>query len=79
MELQPNHVNGLVALGNAYQRSGDSKKAVKVLEGAVNLDANNGFARRNLGAMLAKLERTDEAEIHLRAAYELMPQDQASV
>jgi len=79
VELQPQHVNGLVALGVAYQRSEDSEKAVEVLEKAVKLDAQNGFAHRNLGAVLGKLDRNDEAEVHLRAAYQIMPQDQPSV
>lgn len=77
--LEHDHVNGLVALGVAYQRKGDSEKAVEFLEGAVRLDPKNGYAHRNLGAVLVKQQRMDKAEIHLRAAYEIMPQDQASV
>lgn len=79
VELEPDHVNGLVALGVAYQRSRESDKALEILEDAVALDPDNGFAHRNLGAVLATLHRTDESARHLRAAYQLMPQDQASV
>lgn len=78
VKLKPDHVNGVVALGVAYQRSGASEKAIEVLERAIHLDAKNGYAQRNLGALLMKLGRIDEAEGHLRAAYQIMPQDQAS-
>jgi len=79
VELKPDHVNGVVALGVAHQRSGASEKAIEVLERAIHLDAKNVYAQRNLGALLMKLGRIDEAEGHLRAACQIMPQDQASV
>src|SRR5438045_71370 len=78
VRLAPDHVNGLVALGIAQQRSGDTAKARRLLEEAVAKDPTNGYAQRNLGGVLSKLELHQEAEAPLRAAHDLLPRDQAA-
>lgn len=81
LELAPQQTNTLVALGVAYQRGKDPDPdaALNYLIRAVNQDPTNPYAHRNLGAVLAKLGRYEEAESHFRSAYELMPNDQMNV
>ena len=81
LELAPQQTNTLVAIGVAYQRGKDPNPdaALSHLTRAVNQDPANPYAHRNLGAILAKLGRHEEAESHFRIAYELMPNDQMNV
>ncbi len=79
LALSPRSANVLVALGVAYQRGNQPEAARSYLVQAVNQDPKNPYAHRNLGAVLGKLGRYDEAEPHFRAAYELMPTDQTNV
>ena len=79
LALAPQHTNTLVALGVSYERGKDPDAALGYLVRAVDQDPTNPYAHRNLGAVLAKLGRHEEAESHFRAAYELMPSDQMNV
>jgi tetratricopeptide (TPR) repeat protein len=79
VEINPEHVNGMIALGVAQQRSGELQRAITTWREAVKLDKENGYAHRNLGGGLLHLNHSEEAEQHLREAYRLMPQDQATI
>jgi tetratricopeptide (TPR) repeat protein len=49
------------------------------MEQALTLDPDNGYAHRNLAAILGSIGEQTEAIVHLREAYRLLPTDQASV
>jgi tetratricopeptide (TPR) repeat protein len=78
LDLAPQHTNTLVALGLASDRGEDRDAALGYLRRAVEQDVENPYAQRSLGGVLAKLGRYAEAEPHLRAAYALTPNDQAT-
>lgn len=79
LELAPLHTDTLVALGVAYERGKDPNSALVYLTRAVEQDAENPYAHRNLGAVLTELGRPEEAISHFRTAYELMPKDPTNV
>jgi tetratricopeptide (TPR) repeat protein len=58
-----------------WVRGGDAAGARMLLEEAVAVDADAWRAHRNLGEVLARLERHDEAETQLRRALDLFPHD----
>jgi tetratricopeptide (TPR) repeat protein len=74
----PENVNALVALGVALYRAGDSGAAKRRLEQALAIAPSNGYAHRNLAAIQGNLGERQGAIDHLRDAYRLMPDDQAS-
>ena len=76
MSIQPEHVNGRVALGIALIRNNEAEEGVRELQAAAEQEPDNLWAQRNLGAGLMKLKRYPEAVGHLRRATELAPQDQ---
>jgi tetratricopeptide (TPR) repeat protein len=75
--LEPGLVNAAVALGVAHARQNRYDDAAQVLKDAVLRDPDNGYALRNLGAVLMQLGR-DKADAlrYLRRATELLPKDQ---
>lgn len=76
LELQPEHVNGRVAYGVTLMREGENEKALIELKRSVNLDKNNSYAQRNLGACYLRLEQYEEALPCLQRTIELDPLDQ---
>ncbi len=78
MNVEPEHVNGRVALGIALIRNNQNEEGVRELQTAAEQEPDNLWAHRNLGAGLIKLKRYPEALGHLRTATELAPQDQAA-
>jgi Flp pilus assembly protein TadD len=76
-QLDKRMVNARVALGVAYARQKNYEAAAATLKEAVLEDPDNGFALRNLGAILMQLGRDqDDAHRYLRRSAELMPDDQ---
>jgi tetratricopeptide (TPR) repeat protein len=70
-------VNARVALGVAYTRQKDFDKAAVELKAAVLDDPDNGYALRNLGAVLMELGRDKEDAVrYLKRATAMLPEDQ---
>jgi tetratricopeptide (TPR) repeat protein len=67
--------NDFVALGVAHARRGNAKLAKAALSHAVEKDGANGYAHRNLGAVLLRENEVDSALLHLRQATDLLPND----
>ncbi len=68
VKVNPSHVNAWVGLGVAYQKLGQTPAAENALHRAITLDPGNGYAHRNLGAVLMSQSRADEALPHFREA-----------
>lgn len=66
--LDPHHVNAWVGIGVAHQRLRHPAEAEQALRKAVKLDPENGWAHGNLGAILAKAGKFQEAIPHFRNA-----------
>jgi tetratricopeptide (TPR) repeat protein len=54
---------------------GEHDKAIEPLQKAVEADPKDGYARRNLGALLLGLSQYEQALEHLRIARKALPQD----
>jgi tetratricopeptide (TPR) repeat protein len=77
LERDPDYPRGWVALGIALARNRDLAGGLRALERAVESAPNDGFALKNLGALLAEEgERLEEAEGYLRKAAAILPDDQ---
>lgn len=77
LRLDEHMVNAKVALGVAYARLKDHARAAVVLKDAVLDDPDNGYALRNLGAVLMSLGNAKaDALRYLTRAAELLPKDQ---
>lgn len=76
--IQPEHINGRVALGVALIRNNEDALGLAELETAVKQDSRNHWAHRNLGAGFMRVKRYAEAQEHLRLATEIDPHDQAA-
>ena len=61
IELQPEFVDALIALGKAATRQGDAKGALPHLEKAVRLDPDNEVARYRLSQAYRRLGREEDA------------------
>ena len=72
---EPENINALVALGVALYRAGNVTAARRRLEQALGLDSDNGYAHRNLAAILGNEGQLNEAIAHLRMAYQVLPDD----
>ena len=59
--------------GNRKARAGDFQGAAREFRKAVEVDAEDPWARNNLGLMLMRLGLLEEAEEHLSAALRLLP------
>lgn len=75
--LVPDSSNGWTALGVAEARNGHVQGAKAALSRALEIDPQNAYALRNLGALLVK-ESPEEALPILAQAARLMPEDQAA-
>lgn len=62
-------------LARAQLRSGDADSAERALQALLRHDGNNAAARAEHGAALLQLNRPREAELELRKAVELVPND----
>lgn len=79
VRLDPKHAQAWTGIGVAYQRMGKSELALEPMQKAVEADSTDGYALRNLGGMLAGLNRFDEALVHLRAARKELPHDPQTI
>jgi len=77
LEIDKNFINAKVALGVSYARLKEYGKAAVILKEAVLDDPDNGYALRNLGAVLMQLgDSGRDALRYLERAVELLPEDQ---
>jgi tetratricopeptide (TPR) repeat protein len=77
VDLMPDSSHGWTALGVAQSRGGDVRAAMTSLERALEIDPQNAYALRNLGALQGK-ESPQQALPILERAARLMPEDQAA-
>jgi tetratricopeptide (TPR) repeat protein len=77
VDLVPDSSHGWTALGVAQSRDGDVRGATTSLERALEIDPQNAYALRNLGALLGD-ESPEQALPILERAARLMPEDQAA-
>ncbi len=71
----PQNVNGWIALGVAYGRTGKQAEASVVMEKALEIDPDNPHVLQNLGAVLIHSD-PQTALAYLKRAAELLPNDQ---
>src|SRR5262249_29762776 len=71
----PNDPDVAYFLGLGYDDTAQTAKGVGVMQDAVKLKPDSREARFQLGSMLEKLNRMDEAEKAFRALLELKPDD----
>ncbi len=72
--LVPSKADYVLGLGLALSGAGRRSEAVKALEEAEQLDANNALILGNLGALYLQLGRVERAESLLKRAVEVNPQ-----
>lgn len=77
VDLVPDSSHGWTALGVAQSRDGDVRGATTSLGRALEIDPQNAYALRNLGALLGK-ESPQQALPILEQAARLMPEDQTT-
>jgi tetratricopeptide (TPR) repeat protein len=77
LEIDKRMINARVALGVAYARLKEFDNSARTLREAALDDPDNGYALRNLGAVLMQIggENADALR-YLRRAVELLPEDQ---
>ena len=73
---EPKNVNAIVGLGVAQQRQNRTHQAIETLKRAVEVDENNPWAHRNLGACLLAIGEKEPGWHHLLRSTELNPDDQ---
>ncbi|HEY8375626.1 MAG TPA: tetratricopeptide repeat protein, partial [Nannocystis sp.] len=66
----PREPDVLIALGNVYDLLGDLEHAREAFEAAIDLDPSGGLQHYNLGAVLERLGREQDAEACYRRANE---------
>lgn len=77
LKIDSGMINAKVALGVAYTRQKKYEDSAAILKDAVLNDPDNGYALRNLGAVLLQLGRDkDDSLRYLRRAVEMLPEDQ---
>ena len=69
------YAHAWIGIGVAYQRLRKPEQALEALQQAVALAPGDGFALRNLGAVLMSLDRADEALPLFRRARQALPHD----
>lgn len=70
LEIKPDLVEALCALGNAYNAFDKGEMALPLFEKALKLARDHPLARMGLSHALASLGRMDEAAVHLKEAIE---------
>lgn len=79
VEIAPDHVHGLTALGVAEINSGNLLIAEEWLRKAIKFDPKNQWALRNLGACLMKQDRYQDASEILSRCLAEAPKDIAAM
>ncbi|CDX18934.1 conserved hypothetical protein [Mesorhizobium sp. ORS 3324] len=70
LDLKPDLVEALCALGGAYNAFDKGEMALPLFEKALEIDRDHPLARLGLPSALASLGRMDEAAVHLKGAIE---------
>ncbi|MEI9420566.1 sulfotransferase [Mesorhizobium sp. Cs1299R1N1] len=70
LDLKPDLVEALCALGDAYNAFDKGEMALPLFEKALRVDRDHPLARLGLPRALASLGRMDEAAVHLKEAIE---------
>ncbi len=73
VELNPNNIEALFALGNSYLNLQKYAEAASFYEHALQLDVNLPNVHKNLGIALGKQNEFEKAETHFKKALELKP------
>jgi len=85
--IRTNLANALTIIGNNLSGSATEipseatrryEEAIAQYEKALELEPNHPAIHRNLGLLLARLGRLDEAEAHLRATLQIVPNEPAA-
>lgn len=79
IDIDPNHVHGLVAIGVAHLKLKDLQAGEVFLRRALILEPNNQWALKNLGACLLKRGKAAEAMPMFQAAITAIPNDAQSI
>ena len=79
IKYSPDYSNAYVALGVAYSKLDDLQSAKKYFLEALNRDANNSFALRNLGGLFGNSGEMEKSLYYLEKAYEIDPVDPKTV
>ena len=61
LELDPDHLDASLLLGEIYLRGGSNERALTVFEGLLGLDRNQPLVWYGLGTAFRRLDRTEEA------------------
>lgn len=72
-ERHPNHLGGLVNLGNLHLKTGQSQKGIPILQRALQVQPDHPVTWNSLGVSLSRLGRYAEAEQALGRALTLNP------
>jgi tetratricopeptide (TPR) repeat protein len=75
VRLVPSHAHAWTAIAVAYQRMGLHDQALEPARKAVQADPKDGYAQRNLGALLLGLDQFGAALEHLRIARKTLTRD----
>lgn len=73
-KIDTNNANVWNALGVAYSRSGEGKKAIEALKKSIELEPENPYTLRNLGGLIAH-DSLKEAIPYLEKAASTLPND----
>ncbi|SFU34579.1 Tetratricopeptide repeat-containing protein [Pustulibacterium marinum] len=73
-KLDPNHIGVLSDLANVYLETGDSKKAIELMERCLEIDKNFSLAYTNLGFTYQKLGKHKKALEYFDKSIELDPE-----
>ncbi len=80
LTLAPDDTNSLVGLGVAVARQHKLTEAIHTFHKALEQEADNPWAHRNLGGCLLQEQgKAEEAECHLRRAVEILHADQKAM
>ncbi|MEM9888561.1 MAG: tetratricopeptide repeat protein, partial [Bacteroidota bacterium] len=71
--MRPNEMEILRLLGIAYGVSGQTGKAIEILEKAIQIDPNNASLLYNLGAAHGQLGNTEKAQNYINRAKAIDP------
>lgn len=75
LELKPSLLEGRVALGDLYRKTGRLDDAIAEYEAALQIDRNNAMTWTGLGQALAERQSDAEAEPAMKRAIALDPND----
>lgn len=78
IEINPENVNAYCGLGALNAQQAKNESALEVFNKGLRIDRNFPCIRRGMGLLLLQMNRTEEAEVHLRELLKLMPEHPGS-